>query len=354
METLQFAAVGGTLVAHISPPAFVCVYSTLRSPLDKHMVQLTNQVRGSSETFGYIAGISPSMVALESVMAEIAPTNIPVLILGESGTGKQIVAQRLHHLSLNCGEPFVKIACASMTSQTFSAELRLSAYGDRPGRPGTAFFDEISELDAECQRLLLYALPDGEPVPQSGRITARVISTTSQNIEQDIREGRFRNDLFYRLNGVCLRLPPLRKRKEDILPLAEFLLSKQADLLAKPRPALSSRALRVFLDYSWPGNIRELENVVKNIVAIGEEQVALSAISNGPTEKRSANLIANDGHSLKAAAKAASRETERDLILRALTRTRWNRKRAAEDLQISYKSLLYKLKQIGLHDSESN
>jgi DNA-binding NtrC family response regulator len=181
-----------------------------------------------------------------------------------------------------------------------------------------------------------------------------VISATSRGLDEDIRGGCFRSELFYRLNGVCLRLPPLRKRREDILPLADFLLTKHATQLVRPRPSLSGRTMRKFLDYSWPGNVRELENVVKNIVALGEEEIALSEISSVPAEKHKAPAVVHGSHSLKAAARAASRETERDLILKALARTRWNRKRAAQELQISYKSLLYKLKQIGLQDSEAN
>jgi two-component system response regulator AtoC len=321
------------------------------------MVQTANQaneMKSLGEAFGYVAGVSPVMLAIEGMMADIAPTSFPVLILGESGTGKQMVAHRVHHLSLHGGEPLVKIACASMTPQTLSAELRLSAYGERTRRPGTVFFDEISELDTECQRLLLHALPDGESVPQSGKIMARLISTTSRNLDIDVREGRFRSDLYYRLNGACLRLPPLRKRREDILPLAEFLLTKHSDLLGRSRPTLSGKALRIFLDYSWPGNIRELENVIKNIVAVGEEEIAIAAIATASNERRISPNTTSNGNSLKAAARAASRETERELILRTLARTRWNRKRAAEELQISYKSFLYKLKQIGLPDSESN
>ena len=152
---------------------------------------------------------------------------------------------------------------------------------------------------------------------------------------------------------MCLRLPPLRERREDIVPLAEFFLTKHAAQLGRPRPSLSARTLRAFLDHAWPGNIRELENVVKNVVALGDENIAVAEIVGRPAEKRSAPAVPR-GYSLKAAARAASREAERELILKALARTRWNRKRAAQELQISYKSLLYKLKQIGLQDSEAN
>ena len=216
---------------------------------------------------------------------------------------------------------------------------------------GTVLFDEISELDADCQRKLLYALPDNDMSVRPGCLAARVISTTSRNLEDDVHAGRFRSELYYRINGVCLRLPPLRERSEDILALAEFFLTKHASLLRKTRPALSSRTCEVLLNHSWPGNIRELENVMKKIVALNDESLALSELEQ--YHKRVNSVRASHTHSLKAASRAASREAERELILKTLARTRWNRKRAAQELQISYKSLLYKLKQIGLQDSEA-
>ena len=311
-------------------------------------------LRSPKEAPGFVGGTSPTMLTLEGIIAEIAPTSIPVLLVGESGTGKQMFADRIHLLSLKCHEPLVTIACASMTPESLSAELGLRANGHGSERAvGTVFFDEISELDASCQRNLLHALPDGDARPRSGMLTARVVSATNRNLDEEMRSGRFRSELYYRINGVCLRLPPLRERREDILPLTESFLTKHAAQFGRPRPSLSARTLRAFLDHAWPGNIRELENIVKNIVALGDEQLAVSEIAARPAEKKSV-AVAPRGHSLKAAARAASREAERELILKALARTRWNRKRAAQELQISYKSLLYKLKQIGLQDSEAN
>jgi DNA-binding NtrC family response regulator len=216
----------------------------------------------------------------------------------------------------------------------------------------TVFFDEISELDSSCQRSLVYALPDGEARPRRGSLGARVISTTNRNLDDEMKAGRFRSELYYRINGVCLRLPPLRDRKEDIPLLVESFLTKYAAEFGRPRPSLSPRALRMLLDYSWPGNIRELENAVKKIVALGAENLALPDLVAEPVETQT-EVSETRSYSLKAAARAASREAEREMILEALARTRWNRKRAAQELQISYKSLLYKLKQIGLPDSRT-
>jgi DNA-binding NtrC family response regulator len=244
-----------------------------------------------------------------------------------------------------------------MNGETLAAELGLHASGHQNGvrgSSGTLLFDEISELDDACQRILLYALPDGEPNPLPGRISARIISSTSKKLDEEMKAGRFRSELYYRINGVCLRLPPLRDRKEDIPMLAELFLTKHAALLGRPQPALSPRALGVFLDHAWPGNIRELESAVKNIVALGEEQLVLSGLSAAPSVVPRAAAMDTHTRSLKLAARTASRQAERELILEALARTRWNRKRAAQELQISYKSLLYKLKQIGFQDSETN
>jgi two-component system, NtrC family, response regulator AtoC len=311
------------------------------------------------EATHYLAGISTTMVTLQGLVAEIAPTNIPILLVGEIGTGKEAFAQYVHQQSERCQEPFVKIACASRKEDSFAADLGLNRNWNvesAQGSVGTLLFDEISELNAGCQRNLLYALPNGdeEPNPDTKQLTARVISTTNKNLDEETQAGRFRSELFYRINGVCLRLPPLRERREDISLLAEYFLAKHAARFGRARISLSAQTLQTFEDHSWPGNVRELENVVKKIVALGDDRRALSEFSVVPAGSRAMAASATGGavsHSLKAAARAASRSAEREMILKALARTRWNRKRAAQELQISYKSLLYKLKQIGLPES---
>jgi DNA-binding NtrC family response regulator len=304
----------------------------------------------------FFAGTSQVIQALESVIAGIARTNIPVLLVGESGTGKEMFARRIHFLSLCSKEPLVRIACASMNAAAFSLELELHLNGNgnvASSGVGTLLLDEINELDAACQRSLLCALPDGDTMPHPGLLTARVISTTRHNLDDEIREGRFRSELYYRINGVCLHLPPLRERKEDIPSLVEFFLAKYAAQFGRTYSTLSASTLEAFNDHSWPGNIRELENVVRKIVALNDEHLAVAELVQTRIETR-APAPETKACPLKAAAHAASREAERELILKALARTRWNRKRAARDLQISYKSLLYKLKQIGLQDTEAN
>jgi two-component system response regulator AtoC len=326
---------------------------------DPRLVTSTNileRALNQAET-GFVSGMSPAMRSLESVIGEIASTHIPVLLIGESGTGKEMYAHLVHRLSDNHDKPLARISCGAADASSFLAELGLNASG-RSGAAktefGTVFFDEISELDPACQRNLLCALPDGDGSGSAGLLTARVVATTSRNLDEEIRAGRFRRELYYRINGVCLRLPPLRERKEDIPLFTEYFLTKQAGKLGRQRPTISGRTLDRFTEYSWPGNVRELENAVMKLVALGDENRVVAELAWEIPAARAAETGGHHSHSLKAAARAASRGAERELILEALTRTRWNRKRAAQDLQISYKSLLYKLKQIGIADSSGS
>jgi two-component system response regulator AtoC len=300
----------------------------------------------------FARAISPAMQALEQVIVDIAPTDIPVLLVGESGTGKEVVALRIHQLSRRRDEPFVKMGCAAITPEFFDRQHHHTLDSDLSesyANRGTVFLDEINELDMACQSKLLHVLPDGG-VSQERCLGARVISATSQNLEEEMRTGRFREELYYRLNGVCLRLPPLRNRKEDIPILLDFFAAKYAALFGRPQPVLSSPSLQLLMDYSWPGNIRELENFARKVAALGDERAAVVDLGSPMAESRP-RRVPSERLSLKEAARAASHHAERELMLKVLTRTRWNRKRAAHDLQISYKALLYKLKQFGLAQS---
>jgi len=301
----------------------------------------------------FVIGVSPAMVTLVGVISEIAATNIPILLVGEIGTGKELFARRIHELSRR-GGPVTRIRCASTSAERLLADLGLDGNGDATKvRAGTVLLDEIGELDVASQQRFVSVLPDSDMVPGRSCLSARMISTTSRNLDDEVRAGHFRSELYYRINGVCLRIPPLRERKEDIQPLAERLLTKHARQLGKPRRTLSARTMEMFLAYPWPGNVRELENMVRKIVALSDESLATAELVQSSSRLR-ASACTDAGYSLKVASRAASREAERELILKALARTRWNRKRAAQELQISYKSLLYKLKQIGLEDAETN
>jgi two-component system response regulator AtoC len=296
-------------------------------------------------TPGFVRGISPAIEALNAMVEQLARTSIPVLLMGESGTGKEVYTQMAHALS--GGEPggLKKIVCATIEPAQLSRELVELRQEGGAETAQTLFLDEIEELSQECQKLLLTWVPNGEFLSNAGTVRARVISATTRDMNQEVAEGRFRRELYFRLNGACLRLPPLRDRREDIPALMECFLNRHSEELKKSAPALNQETFERLMSYPWPGNIRELENVARKMVALGDASAAVSDLR----PPRVITVSGNGPHrasSLKMAARAASRQTERELILEALQRTRWNRKRAARELQISYKSLLYKLKQI--------
>jgi two-component system response regulator AtoC len=214
---------------------------------------------------------------------------------------------------------------------------------------GTLFLQEIGDLALASQAKLAQIL-SGIQGKENTSFRARLICGSARELEPEVRLGKFREDVYYRISGVCLRLPPLRQRSEDLMPLTNFLLRKYAREFGRPVPVLSPQTEQLFKEYSWPGNIRELSDAVRAIVVLGDESLAMGGLRAILTRTDSNHVATPDGMervSLKQAARAASREAEKELILKALTRTRWNRRRAAQDLQISYKALLYKLKQIG-------
>ncbi len=295
------------------------------------------------------------MRGIQRVLADIAPTDIPVLVVGERGTGKEVVALHIHRLSHRRDQPFNKVSCDHLSVDTLHQFLVGAANGSgteasRSG--GTLFLDGIEELGASCQSALLDFFADADRTPGSGDPRVRVICATSSNLEERMRSGHFREELFFRIHGVCLRLPPLRHREGDIPAFLNYFLRKSAARFGRPQPTLSSWAVRVLLEYSWPGNVRELEDTMDRIVALGDEDLGLANLHRPgldlPRPEHALTAI-----SLKEAARAASRRAERELMLKVLARTRWNRKVAAKELQISYKALLYKLKHLGLEDSAS-
>jgi two-component system response regulator AtoC len=284
---------------------------------------------GLSES-SFLETVSPSMKAVEAMIRELAHSQVPVLLIGERGTGKGTIAQRIHGISGGQAAGFRLETCAGLAPRT------LVPAASKPG--ATLYLDEICDLSSDCQKRLLELLAKSQA-------DVRIICGTSRDLETDIRVGSFREDLYYRLSGVCLRIPPLRQRKEDVPHLMAFFLARYSEAFHRPVPSLSSSTQQLFNDYSWPGNLRELEAAARAIVAVGDESMAMRGLRSLLT--RSENGSDGGKVSLKEASRAASREAEKDLILKALTRTRWNRRRAAQELQISYKALLYKLKQIG-------
>ena len=287
----------------------------------------------------FVEGASASMRPVESVIRELAQSDVPVLLLAERGAGKHTTARRIHDLSRRSAQPFLRFLCSNLKPedlQKFSGEGRESA--------GTIFLEELGELTADCQASLHGVL--SQRAGNGSEVTkARFICASALDLELEVKARRLREDLYYRISGVCLRLPPLRQRKEDIPILMEGFLAKYAQEFRCPIPTLSKETRRLFQDYSWPGNLHELEAAARILVALGDEHLAMGGLrallQKAPSARNGRKI------SLKAASRAASHEAEKELILRVLTRTRWNRRRAAEELQISYKALLYKLKQIG-------
>jgi two-component system response regulator AtoC len=306
------------------------------------------------------------MRAVGAVIRELAQSEVPVLLLAEKGAGKHATARWIHEMSGRSEQPFRGLVCSTLKAEDLGA-----LGGDDWFKQGTIFLDEIADLSPEWQARIMEILPRAENVLGENRggnhrsenhrsenhgssptESARLICGSERDLELEVKAGRLREDLYYRISGVCLRLPPLRQRREDIPLLVEHFLAKYARDFRRPVPRLSVEAQRLFRDYSWPGNVRELENAARALVALGDEDVAmggLRALLSRPDAGGNGTQV-----SLKQVARAASRVAERELILRVLTRTRWNRRRAAQELQISYKALLYKMKQIGCSEYGSS
>ena len=297
------------------------------------------EAAGSFNGANFVEAVSPSMRAVEAVIRELGHSFVPVLLVGERGTGKHAVAQRIHYNSGGADGAFQVKSCRSLSAEAFTVDAVA------PGM--TIYLEEIGDLIAECQKKLLHAL-SSQATNGSSAKGVRVICGSSRDLEPSVREASFREDLYYQLSGVCLRIPPLRQRKEDVQHLMTFFLARYAQLFHRPVPTLSSSTQKLFSEHSWPGNLDELESAMRTIVAAGDESVAMTGLRS--ILVRSERKRNGEKASLKEVARAASREAEKELILKVLTRTRWNRRRAAEELQISYKALLYKLKQIGYRE----
>ena len=310
----------------------------------------------------------PKMEKIKTVVDEIARTDIPVLIQGESGTGKELVAQAIHLNSHRSEKPFIKVNCPAIPTDLLESELFgyergafTGAHLKKPGRfelanGGTILLDEIGEVNIAVQAKLLQVLQDGafSRLGGNGDITVRtrVITATKDHLEESMMEGRFREDLFFRINVMNIIVPPLRERREQIPPLSKYFCGLYAGKYSKSIPALSLKTMGIFDQYDWPGNIRELENVIKRIVLFGEEEIIGRSIGHrlsGETTPFSADSFSEKGSrsmeslSLKRAKNEATRFAEKELIQKALQETRWNRKRAADMLGVSYKALLYKM-----------
>jgi two-component system response regulator AtoC len=326
------------------------------------------------------AGESRKMRLVEDMIEHVADTDITVLIRGESGTGKELVARTIYACSNRAHRPFVKVNCAALPSELLESELFGYERGAFTGAQkrklgkfeiangGTIFLDEISEMHPSLQAKLLQVLQDGQFSRLGGEddvaVDARVIAASNRHLESAVRDGAFREDLFYRLNVVTIALPPLRERRDEIPYLTDHFLERYAREYGRDAKPLPNDVREAFLAYDWPGNIRELENMVKRMVVLDAVAPVLAELLQraaaqprpaqgdaAPTELERYLSGESERVNLKRVGREAAQVAEARLIARVLERTRWNRKEAAEILQISYKALLYKMKDAGLADA---
>ena len=339
-----------------------------KNRLKKEVTRLKSKLEAKS-AYDTLIGDSPQMLAVKNVIEQVADSELTVLILGESGTGKEIVARMLHALSSRGQKPFTKVNCAAIPRELLEAELFgyekgafTGAVKNKPGRfeiasTGTIFLDEIGDMPLELQSKLLQVLEQNEFIRVGGlqtvRVDVRIVCATNKNVEEALQKGIIREDLFYRLNEITIQLPPLREKREDIPLLVDHFLQRYRILYERDFLGLSPEALKALKEYSWPGNVRQLENLIKQIVVRNDEsmvfelseRIAAETSSGGPEPPSSR---AEGELSLKRRISALVTQEEKKVISEALRRTNWNRRKAAKLLEISYRSLLYKIKDYGI------
>ncbi len=347
--------------------------------LRQEVERLRGRARSETELL-LLCGESLKMKEVRDIIEQVADTDITVLVRGESGTGKELVARTLFQLSTRRNQPFVKVNCAALPSELLESELFGFEKGAFTGAQkrklgkfeyanhGTIFLDEISEMHPGLQAKLLQVLQDGEFSRLGGesdvKVDTRIVAATNRNLEVAVADGSFREDLYYRLNVVTVQLPPLRERKDSIPLLVDHFLQKNNEQYNKSVAALSTETMAAFMKYHWPGNVRELENLVRRMVVLGSEQSILAEIvekvqaepaqADGKEvfdlESLGVDFSSARGIDLKSISRRAAQLAEKRVIERILQQTRWNRKEAAERLRISYKALLYKMKENGLSE----
>jgi two-component system response regulator AtoC len=307
--------------------------------------------------------VSPRMQEIRDVISEAALIDVTVLVTGETGTGKELVARAIHHLGGRRQGPFVKVNCAAVARELLESELfghergaftgahRLKLGKFEAANHGTIFLDEIGDLHPTLQAKLLHVLEDGQFSRVGGRsnikVDVRIVAATNQNLEQAVASGNFREDLFYRLNVIRITVPPLRNRPEDVPGLARYFFDRYTRLFGRTGFLLPPATMERLGQHPFPGNVRELENLIKRMIVLRDPELACLPTDGAATgdarrdEKASAT-------SLKSLSRKAAQAAEREAILKALNQTHWNRLRAAKLLNISYRSLFYKLHEAGL------
>jgi len=339
---------------------------TIKNALEK--VQLRDEVknlrRQLAESDDVDMGISgsPRMIRLREIARQVAETDVPVLILGESGVGKEVIARFIHAHSGRGDQPFIKVNCAALPHDLLESELFgyergafTGAFSEKPGKfelagKGTILLDEIGEMSPHLQAKLLHVLQDSEYSRLGGkrviRVQARILALTNRRLDQAVAKGEFREDLYFRLNVISLEMPPLRERREDIPVLASHFIAKYREKYKSSVTELPRELLEAFKNFSWPGNIRQLENSIRRFLILPDLSMALSELR---TETEPVGTVPEHQPTfLKEVGAHAAEQAEREVVLRMLDETNWNRKQAARLLNISYKALRNKLKKWNL------
>ena len=318
-----------------------------------------------------IFGSSPAMEAVRLSVDMAATANIPVLLQGESGTGKEILARYIHLRSPWGSGAFVKVNCPAIPGTLMESEMFgyqkgafTGAYTSKPGRVelahrGTLFLDEIADLDFSLQAKLLQLLQDGQfsriGASEDRQVEVRVVCATNKQLEREIKNGTFRQDLFYRINVITIELPSLQQRLGDLPLLVDYLLNKYAEKFGRSAPPLTKQTIRLLQKYGWPGNVRELENVMKRYVITGREEAIVSSLESNNDGEFDVNDVQLDGViKLKEVTKQAVKQIERKIIMKTLEIHRWNRLATARALSISYAALLYKMREAGVPPRRSS
>jgi two-component system response regulator AtoC len=336
---------------------------------------LREQNEQLNEGYRFVAS-HPKMLRIKELIAQIANTDVTVFIQGESGVGKEIVAREIHQGSSRKDKPFVKVNCAALPSELLESELfgyergaftgafRLKQGKFELANYGTLFLDEIGDMATALQAKLLHVLQDNEYSRLGGKknvmVDVRILAATNHNLEEAMKEGRFREDLYYRLNVVNVTIPPLRERKEEIPLLCDHFLRKHNRKYNSDMVTINPKVMHHIIEYDWPGNIRELENVIKRLVILGKEDLIIDELTTKIEARRRTEkpqvtttvpeIISEDNStvSLKSMSRSLTSTAEKEAILRALQQTQWNRKQAAVMLNVSYKTLLNKIRKLDI------
>jgi two-component system response regulator AtoC len=380
----------------------IALDAAIKSAIEKtrlvtEITELRRQLTDDQDRAFLFWGDSPDMQSIATVIEQVSDSDVTVLIRGESGVGKELVARAIHQRSSRRERPFVKVNCAALPAELLESELFGHEKGAFTGAAmtrigkfeqadtGTIFLDEIAEMKAALQAKLLHVLQDAQFTKlgsnKSINVDVRIVAATNRDLEAMMLRGEFREDLYYRLKVIEVTVPPLRERRGEIIHLTEFFIDRYARRYNRPQRQLSPELSQLFQSYEWPGNIRELENMIKRVVILQDESLVVREMSRAPRsavayaaagvggspavaaeepddlEAEGADdeaqpevpvATAPAGSRLADVAKAAAVKAERAIIEETLKQVRWNRRRAAEQLGVSYKTLLNKIKECGI------